>query len=594
LARRVASEPSQKKRRYVIEGVRSGGGVSERNSGERRSLFGLFCVDTLAGVRKDQINNKPRCVGCVALWVGRWGFSTECSMTVLRRQRSLGIDLIIIGLASAVALALRENFEIAEARWWAFIPYLISTLAVGGPVLVVLELDRSVWRFSGLAEYVRAVCAAILMVLGAVIVGFLVNRLEGIARSLPVLQAGVIAAGLIGVRVLIRLIHQRGKLDRGRDEPVALPLAKDTVLLIGWGSLVDLYVRSAAEFGNGSTHIAGILSPDPRHQGLLVQSTVVLGVPEDIKEVLADLEIHGVQVGRVVVATGFNHLSDNARQVLREIETTTDVRVDFLAERLGLATSVSKEAVPARPQRVVPSPLFDVNGTALSAALCKPYWRIKRLIDAVVAAMLLVVLLPLILVVALVVALDVGLPTLFVQQRPGLRGHRFNLYKFRTMAAAHDRAGHRIADEERVSPVGRFLRATRLDELPQLYNILVGDMSFVGPRPLVTKEQSSDTAARLLVRPGLTGWAQVSGGRVIAVEDKTALDVWYVHNASFRLDLKIVVGTASMLLFGERVDRAAVSRAWHDLDELGICAPSRREQFEAQQGLRLLQQRPAA
>lgn len=514
-------------------------------------------------------------------------------MAVLRRQRSLITDLFVISLASATALALRENFEIAEARWWAFGPYLLATLAIAGPVLVILELDRSVWRFSGLAEYVRAACAAVLMVLGAVIVGFLANRLDGIARSLPVIQAGVIAAGLISIRVLTRLAHQRGNLDKSRDEPVSLPSATDTVLLVGWGSLVDLFVRSAAEFGNGSTHIAGILSPDPRHQGLLVQSTVVLGVPEDIKEVLADLEIHGVQVGRVVVATGFDHLSDDARQILGEIESTTDVRLDFLAERLGLAARSTTESV-ASAARTEPAALFTVDGALLSAVLRRPYWRIKRLIDGVVAAVLLVALLPLILVVALVVALDVGLPTLFVQQRPGLRGHRFNLYKFRTMAAAHDRHGRRIPDEERVSAVGRFLRATRLDELPQLYNILVGDMSFVGPRPLVTREQSPDVAARLLVRPGLTGWAQVSGGRVITVEDKTALDVWYVQNASFRLDSRIVMETVSMVLFGERVNRAAVKRAWHDLDAMGICAPARRERFEAQQGLRLVPERPAA
>jgi lipopolysaccharide/colanic/teichoic acid biosynthesis glycosyltransferase len=109
-----------------------------------------------------------------------------------------------------------------------------------------------------------------------------------------------------------------------------------------------------------------------------------------------------------------------------------------------------------------------------------------------------------------------------------------------------------------------------LDELPQLYNILVGDMSFVGPRPLVTREQSSDTLARLLVRPGLTGWAQVRGGRVVSVADKTALDLWYVRHASLRLDLRILVATVPMVLFGERVDRSAVRLAWRDLRTFGV------------------------
>src|SRR5262249_44688585 len=162
----------------------------------------------------------------------------------------------------------------------------------------------------------------------------------------------------------------------------------------------------------------------------------------------------------------------------------------------------------------------------------RPYWRIKRMMDFAGAACLLVVGLPLAVLVAMLVAIDVGLPATFWQERPGFGGSPFKLYKFRTMSAAHDTEGRRVPDQERLSMIGRFLRRARLDELPQLYNILVGEMSFVGPRPLLPVDQHPAHAARLLVRPGLTGWAQVIGGREISAEDKTALDVWYVHNAS--------------------------------------------------------------
>jgi lipopolysaccharide/colanic/teichoic acid biosynthesis glycosyltransferase len=173
--------------------------------------------------------------------------------------------------------------------------------------------------------------------------------------------------------------------------------------------------------------------------------------------------------------------------------------------------------------------------------------------------------------VAALVAIDVGLPVAFWQQRPGLGGRPFRLYKLRTMAAPHDALGRRVPDGERISGVGRLLRRMRLDELPQLLSILMGDMSFVGPRPLLPVDQPAEYSARLLVRPGLTGWAQVRGGREISAADKAALDVWYVQKASLVLDIKIVLATVPMLFFGERANPAAIRRAWRDLCEAGIC-----------------------
>jgi lipopolysaccharide/colanic/teichoic acid biosynthesis glycosyltransferase len=114
------------------------------------------------------------------------------------------------------------------------------------------------------------------------------------------------------------------------------------------------------------------------------------------------------------------------------------------------------------------------------------------------------------------------------------------------------------------------MRRLRLDELPQLFNILRGDMSFIGPRPLLAIEQSDGLRARLLVRPGLTGWAQVVGGRDISAEDKAALDVWYVRNASLALDLEIMARTIPMVLFGERISRHLIEQAWRDLKDGGV------------------------
>lgn len=186
----------------------------------------------------------------------------------------------------------------------------------------------------------------------------------------------------------------------------------------------------------------------------------------------------------------------------------------------------------------------------------------KRLIDATVALLCIVVFAPLMLVVAIVVLIDVGAPAIFWQQRPGARGKPIKVLKFRTMGPPRDRTGRALKDSERVSKVGGLLRRLRLDELPQVYNVLVGDMSFVGPRPLLPVDQPSAPTARLSLRPGLTGWAQIKGGRDISSEDKAALDLWYIRNASFALDMKILAYTASIILFGERVDRNAIHEAW--------------------------------
>jgi lipopolysaccharide/colanic/teichoic acid biosynthesis glycosyltransferase len=194
-----------------------------------------------------------------------------------------------------------------------------------------------------------------------------------------------------------------------------------------------------------------------------------------------------------------------------------------------------------------------------------PYHQVKRAIDLVGSAVLLVTVAPLFLAVGLLVAADVGLPLVFWQQRPGLRGRAFKLYKFRTMADAYCSEGQRKSDDARISAVGNFLRRSRLDELPQLFNILKGEMSFVGPRPLLPVDQPIDSKSRLLVRPGLTGWAQIRGGRQISPDDKAALDVWYVRNMSFTLDLKILLETVPMLIFGERVTETAIIHARRDM-----------------------------
>ena len=174
----------------------------------------------------------------------------------------------------------------------------------------------------------------------------------------------------------------------------------------------------------------------------------------------------------------------------------------------------------------------------------------KRLFDFLVSLSALLLLSPLLLVVAVLVWRNLGAPIFFSQVRPGQRGRRFTLRKFRTMTEAHGADGRLRSDAERLTPFGRTLRATSIDELPELWNVLRGEMSLVGPRPLLVaylERYTTEEARRHEVRPGLTGWAQVNGRNATTWDERLRLDVWYVDHRNFWLDLLILARTVALV-----------------------------------------------
>jgi sugar transferase EpsL len=174
------------------------------------------------------------------------------------------------------------------------------------------------------------------------------------------------------------------------------------------------------------------------------------------------------------------------------------------------------------------------------------YLVVKRCIDVIGSGLGLIVLSPILAVVAVAIWMQIGRPIIFRQMRPGLNGQAFYMYKFRTMTDARDARGNLLPDEQRLTPIGKFLRKTSLDELPELINVLKGDMSLVGPRPLLMRyldRYTPEQAKRHGVKPGITGWAQVNGRNALSWEEKFTLDVWYVDNCSLWLDLKILALT---------------------------------------------------
>lgn len=180
----------------------------------------------------------------------------------------------------------------------------------------------------------------------------------------------------------------------------------------------------------------------------------------------------------------------------------------------------------------------------------------KRIIDILISATALIFLSPIILIIAILVKCKLGSPIIFVQERPGKNEEIFNMYKFRTMIDKDDKDGNPLSDDLRLTKFGKLLRSTSLDELPELWNILKGDMSLVGPRPLLKeylKLYNQEQKKRHLVRPGLTGLAQVNGRNAISWKEKFFYDVKYVNNVSFILDLKIIFITIKKIFVREGI-----------------------------------------
>jgi lipopolysaccharide/colanic/teichoic acid biosynthesis glycosyltransferase len=480
---------------------------------------------------------------------------------MLRRLFLLSIDVLLVVFATVLAILLRGDIA-PEVN---FIPFISISIGVASIVFFVGGLDRTLWRYSSIADYPRIVVLSVLTVLATFVLTFAVNRLEGIARSLPILQGLLMVIALISARSAARIWFGRQIYRHGERQIEGHPC--EMVLVAGVNVVSELFLRSVQEFASQQIQVAGILAEEPMLRGRVIQQRPILGTIEELSNILESLEVHGVTIDRIVVATTADRLSPPARESLLEVEESSDIAVQFLSERLGFEDPSRIPSVSSEQERRVRQ-RGALPGAVHFSSTRKPFWILKRIVDGFAAAFLMILLAPIATLVGLVVALDLGFPVIFWQQRPGLHGRRFKLFKFRTMRAPHDKHLRRVSDEQRLSAVGQFLRRTRLDELPQLYNVLIGDMSFVGPRPLLPCDQSPDYAVRLSVRPGITGWAQVNGGRIVSPHEKAILDIWYVNKASFLLDLQIVLRTMQMVLLGDRLNGEAVSQARRDLNQV--------------------------
>jgi len=370
---------------------------------------------------------------------------------------------------------------------------------------------------------------------------FSMTRLDGIPRSTPLIHALLLSAGLVSARAFLRMAYA--------DVDTSPPAAKgpvEHIIVIGSNRLSALYIGLLRAYGRERYRVIALLDERPEMAGRSIAGFRVFGPPSHLVPVIEEFKEHGIHTDRIIVGGDANFLAPETTSEIRRISREYDIRLDFIPQLIGL------DALQALPVEAGPVP---VRASTARYALPR-YLIVRRYVDFCVSLLLIVALLPLFALISVVVLLDVGSPVYFWQRRVGMDGQSFQMHKFRTLRPSYDGKGNPISSK-RTSWVGEFLRRSRLDELPQLLNVLVGDMSLIGPRPLLPHDQPADPTLRLMVRPGITGWAQVNGGKLLTPEEKNALDEWYVRHASPWLDLKILGLTVVFMLAGERETAAS-------------------------------------
>jgi len=459
-------------------------------------------------------------------------------------------DIVWGGISPLAAFLLRDgtiNSPTGVATYCA-ISFLASLL-----VFQWFQTSSPISRFYSIRDAFELLKACVLIAALSAVAAFLLTRLEEAPRSIPILHFMLLASGLLGGRILVRLRDTRRESRRPNSTNKI-----EHVLIIEASRLAWFFSKMVEELAPGGYQIVAILDERPKLKHRSLNGYPIIGAPTELEKVIADYAAHGVRIDKVVVAAQPEDLSETAWNEVSRVCRTLNIGLEVLPERLISEQSADGEETAADP---VSSELAGVPESSLHTSLDRPFWSIKRVIDVTIALSVAVVMSPVILIVFALVLLDVGTPAIFWQQRVGRNSTALHLYKFRTLKTLFDRQTKEKRDAQNPSTIGLFLRTTRLDELPQLWNVLSGEMSLVGPRPLLPVDQPNGSTLRLTVRPGVTGWAQICGGTLILPEEKSALDEWYIHHASLRLDLFIVFRTLGVLLNGDRRNEKAIALA---------------------------------
>jgi lipopolysaccharide/colanic/teichoic acid biosynthesis glycosyltransferase len=472
------------------------------------------------------------------------------SSRVSIRIRLSPVDVTLAATSPFAALYLRDVDLVSAGGMFVADSFALISLTASLIAFRIFRVSSVIPRYFSVGDLLNLAKAVVAGELMTTIALFTLMRLDGVPRSVPAIHALILGAGLLAARGLASLAERnRRRVGRPRSAVVA------NIILIGLNDWSALLIKFLQARSPQHWRVMGLLDEDPKWFGRSLNGVQVFGPPTQLEAVIEEFATHGVRTDRVLAVVETSVLSEQALEEVKAVCARRNLNLVFMPDLFGAGFAEcaghfehTDTGCPPR-SRLVPN--FPPT----------PYLRFKRLIDAIAAAVLILWLLPLLVIAAIAVFLDMGPPVLFWQQRLGRGGRELQIYKLRTLRLPFDRKGRPIPEEQRISRIGRVLRMIRLDELPQLLNVLVGDMSLIGPRPLLAQDQPPNSAIRLAVRPGITGWAQVNGGAKLSATEKAALDAWYIRNASPLLDLRIIGMTVLSLIRGDRRPEKALAQA---------------------------------
>ncbi len=459
------------------------------------------------------------------------------------RPRFHGFDFFWALCTPVLALYVSDAYVLYTSNGLRTVAlYSIVTFVVSVTALLIFRVHDGVERYFSVHDAIAVAKAVVVSEFVSYVVLFSATRLEGVPRSAPILHALLFGAGLLVYRAFIRVTnHEQSAASavRGR---------RETIIIIGANDVSSLYIKMLQTCASRTHDVIAVL--DQRHSlfGRSIEGVSIVGAPQHFESIISEYAVHGIEIDRLMIAGDGEGLTSDAMNELKRVCDRRHIALDVMPRLLGLQENAASEKTN--------SPFFRRNVSVKLSG----YFRVKRVMDFCIAGILLIILLPAMIGVSLLVMADSGLPVLFWQQRLGQNGSRFLLYKFRTLRPPFDWKGVAVPSEKRLGKMGIILRELSLDELPQLLNVLVGDMSLIGPRPLLPEDQPADPSVRLSIRPGITGWAQINGGKLLTPAEKDLLDEWYVKHASFIVDLQILIRTAEILLFRTRSKEASADQ----------------------------------
>ena len=463
------------------------------------------------------------------------------------------LDLLLAVLAPVIALWLCNADVLPGRDIEVGTSFVLVSAAATAISFAHFSIGRPFSQFFCGRDAIRILMAcggAVLLATGVV---FVFADVHEVSRSLPALHFFVLTFLMMGSRLVAAEFGLRRQTHDLGGESAQI----QNIVVIGANRLTWFYIRLVDTFYSGQQRVVAVLDPRQGSIGRAILGHKVIGTPSDISAQIDEYAVHGVCVSCVMIALQKSEMAPDEWAALEATCQARGIHWRSLPDLLsiegvneGLADAFSPE---------VQSRIETIQGRRI--------WKLKRAADLVVSSVALIACIPLFMVIGILVFCDGSGRVVFWQQRLGRNGDPIFVYKFRTMRRPLDRHGNRRPDDARLSVIGKALRATRLDELPQLVNILLGTMSVTGPRPLLPVDQPNGPSVRLAVSPGLTGWAQVSGGRLINAEEKSALDEWYIRSTNVALEIRILLLTVLVVFRGDVRNEGAIRTALAEMDQ---------------------------